>query len=66
MVVALRYIGYLFMMIVMFFLARRTNSVIGACMLGILLFVLPLVFAYLQIPGLRYVLLNPLVIGNVF
>lgn len=65
-VAVMRYIGYLIMMCGIFWISRKSKSVIGACMWGILLLVLPMVFAYLQIPGMSYILLNPLIIGNVF
>lgn len=65
-IAVLRYLGYLLVMTVMLWISGRTASVIGACVLGILVLVLPLVFVYLQVPGMSYVLLNPLIIGNVF
>ncbi len=65
-VAVLRYIGYLLLMAAMIWISGRSNSVIVGCVIGITIFVLPLIFAYLQIPGFTYVLWNPLLLGNVF
>lgn len=61
-----RYMGLAFMMLGLFYVSSKTKSVIGTCITGVLLVVLPLVFVYLQVPGAVYLLLNPFLIGNVF
>lgn len=65
-IAVLRYFAFLVVMVVMLWISGQMTSVIGACVMGILVLVLPLVFVYLQVPGMSYVLLNPLIIGNVF
>lgn len=65
-VAVMRYFGYLLLMAAMIWISGRSTSVIVGCLIGITVFVLPLVFAYLQIPGFTYVLWNPLLLGNVF
>lgn len=61
-----RYIGLISMMVGLFYVSSKTKSVIGTSLIGVLCVALPLVFAYLQVPGSSYLLLNPFIIGNVF
>jgi hypothetical protein len=65
-VALLRYVGLVLVMLFLFWVSHITKSVIGNCVVGIVFVILPLVFAYLDVPNARYVLLNPLLIGNVF
>lgn len=65
-VAVMRCIGFILMMLLIFYLSGKIKSVIKTCLVAVLLVVLPLVFAYLQIPGGDFYLLNPFFIGNIY
>ncbi len=66
MIAVFRYVGLLLMMLGIFYASTKVRTVVGTSVIGVLFVVFPLVFAYLEIPGLYYLLLNPFIIGNVF
>ena len=61
-----RYIGFLTMIPVLFFVSSKLKSVISTCVLGLVIYVLPLTFVYLGIPYAKYLLFNPFILGNIF
>lgn len=65
-IAVMRYAGLILVMALLYYLSSKIKSVMGTCVVGILLFILPLGFAYLGIPGADYFLLNPFLLGNVF
>lgn len=62
----MRYVGLVLLLFLLCGISRYTKSFVGNLVVGMIGVVLPLLLAYLEIPGMKYVLLNPLLIGNVF
>lgn len=65
-VAVMRYIGFVLMVLLVFYLSAKIKSVIKTCLVAVLLVALPLVSAYLQVPGGEFYLLNPFFIGNIY
>lgn len=63
-VAIIRYLGYIFMMTVFFYLAHCTKNVMVSCIVGLFLVELPLALAFLDIHFAKYLLFNPLILGN--
>lgn len=62
----MRYLGLLLLLFFLCGISRYTKSFVGNLVVGMIGVILPLLLVYLEIPGMKYVLLNPLLIGNVF
>ncbi|WP_124100959.1 hypothetical protein [Ruminococcus sp. Marseille-P6503] len=59
-----RYISLICAMLIIYFLSSRLKSVIGAFLAGTAVLVLPILLSLLGIKFFDYVLLNPILIGN--
>ncbi len=66
MVSVMRYIGLLLAILAIFYISAKLKSFISALLACTGIFVLPLLLALIGVPGSQYVLLNPLLIGNIF
>lgn len=61
----IRYLGLMLAVLVIFYISIRVKSFISALLASTGLLVLPLLLALIGVPGFKYVLLNPLLIGNI-
>ncbi len=61
-----RYIGVLLIMVIAKVLSHRLSTVMEIAVILLVVVALPLILVYLEIPGTQYLLLNPLIIGNIF
>jgi hypothetical protein len=62
----MRYTGLLLAVLVVFYVSVRARSFISSLLASTGVLVLPLLIALIGVPGFKYVLLNPLLIGNIF
>ena len=62
----MRYVGYLLIMCFLFWVSRYTKGVMLNCAISLLLISLPLAFAFVGVANAKYILFNPLLLGNIF
>jgi len=65
-ITALRYIAFLLITIIIFILSTKTRSYMLTMVIGAWLFILPLVLSMTGMKKADLILLNPLLLGNVF
>jgi hypothetical protein len=62
----MRYIGLVLAVLIIFGVSAKLKSYIAALLAGMGILILPLLMSMLNITFFDYVLLNPLMIGNIF
>ncbi len=62
----MRYVGALLGCVVVYAIAKKIRSMTGTLLIATGVLLLPILLSMLEIPGMNYVLLNPLLKGNVF
>lgn len=65
-ILAMRYIGLLLLMVCIYLICRRAKSFIMTMVYSAAVFAVPLVLYLSGVQILRYILLNPLLLGNIF
>ena len=65
-ILVMRYLGFLLVMAAVYLISSRAESFIMTVVYSISIFALPLVLYLSGVKVLKYVLLNPLLLGNVF
>ncbi len=65
-IMAMRFIGGIIIVWIVFMLFKHFQNSIQVILVCVLLFILPLIFAAIDIPNAEYILFNPLLLGNVF
>lgn len=65
-ILVMRYLGFLLVMAAVYLISSRAESFIMTVVYSISIFALPLVLYLSGVKVLKYVLLNPLILGNIF
>ncbi len=65
-IMGMRFIAGIIIVLTLFLLTKFFKNSVYAIALCSTIFILPLALVLLNIPGAQYILLNPLLIGNVF
>lgn len=64
-VAVIRFVGLVIVMFIIFLLSKIIKNVLKVSLTAVVLFVFPMIFAYVDVPGAKCFLLNPFLIGNI-